>query len=338
METETKADTKHKAAAVRCKAGIDADAASRSRKSKSPVYRDHILACDLPENAFALEFMSDYLSMMDILAKAISHALSNSCSLTSLQYRILVRLHSAQTLLAKQLASDLDMRTSTISVAVSKLAQKKLIARRDCATDMREVELSISAKGEQAIQVADAAIKAIMQSYWSSLTKKQLDAALQSSLSAVKIHSMPRVENGQTRMDTALVETVMISRMLTARALDKEGLTINDYRVMLTLRILGMQSSGAEIARFLFLNSSDITSCLKNLEARKLITRRRSDENRRIRIVELTQSGDAEVIRLTPIVYDALLDTCHSNEELIASHISAAHDLVSRKRLHSEFE
>lgn len=312
-------------------------AAANAANTAGSTYRDHVLACDLPENAFVIESLSDYLSMMDILVKAIAHALSSSCSITCLQYRILVRLYSGQTLPAKQLASDLGIKTSTISMAVSKLAQKRLITRRDCATDMREVELSISAKGEKTTQTADAAIKAIMQSYWGSLTKKQLDAAMQSSLSAVKMHSMLRVENGKARMDTALVETVMISRMLTARALDQEGLSINGYRVMLALRVLGMRSSGAEIARFLFLNPSDITACLKNLEARKFITRRRSEENRHIRVVELTPLGNAEVICLTPVVYDALLDTCRSSEELVVSHISAARDLVVRKRQHSEF-
>ncbi len=68
-----------------------------------------------------------------------------------------------------------------------------------------------------------------------------------------------------------------------------------------------------------------------------LITRQRMEENRRIRVIELTLKGNARTIELLPIVFDALHETCHSSAELIRIHISAARDLVARKRHRGDF-
>lgn len=316
----------------------DASSARPKASSLPPtLYREHIENCELAANAFTFDFMSDYLTMMDVLAKAITHTLSSACGLTPLQYRILLRLLEGESLLTKELATDLEVGMSTISTAVSKLVCKGLVSRADSINDMRVVELSLTDKGCKAVKVADEAIYYLMTEYWSFLTPEQFEAAMVSANSAVMMHSHPRLENGKQRMDTALVDTVMISRSLTSHALERHGLTTGDYRIMLALKILGFKCHGADIAKFLFLNSSDITTSLKNLEANGYITRYRCAENRRARILELTPAGDEKVISLLPVVFDSLHETCHSDDELIRIHISAARDLVIRKRHTSNF-
>lgn len=301
------------------------------------LYRAHVLACDQPDKDFTFDFMSDYLTMMDVLAKSVAHELDRACGITPLQYRAMVRLLDVDEAAAGSLAHDLGVGASTVSTAVSKLACRGLLVRSESLSDMRAVHLALSDAGRTVVERADAAAFAIMQEYWGSLTSEQFEAASRSSLSAVERHSHPRIEGGMLRLDTALVDTVMISRMLTARALQAHGLATSDFRVMLALRVMGGSDTSATIARFLFLNSSDITSCLKNLEARSFITRSRSDANRRVRSVALTEAGQRELTRLMPVVFDALHETCHSDDELIRTHISAARDLVARRRQRSDF-
>lgn len=301
------------------------------------LYRQHVLDCAQDANSFAFDFMSDYLTMMDVLAKSITHELARSCGITPLQYRLMLRLLADEGATTNKLAADLRVRTSTVSVAVSKLAERKLIARSEDIHDMRTVHLSLTERGQQLVKRADEAVFANMQEYWGSLTHEQFEAASESSLFAAERHSQLRFEDGQVRLDTALVDTVMISRMLTTRALQAHGLSINDFRVLLALRIIGCSNTTAAVAQFLFLNSSDITSSLKNLSARGYLDRSRSEANRRIRSLSLTKAGNEELIRLMPVVFDALHETCHSDDDLIRTHISAARDLVARRRERSEF-
>ena len=68
------------------------------------LYRKHVEMCHLPENEHTFDFMSDYLTMMDILAKAITHGLEEACRITPLQYRIMIRM-----------LADSDMHTKSLS-------------------------------------------------------------------------------------------------------------------------------------------------------------------------------------------------------------------------------
>lgn len=296
------------------------------------LYRIHVVECDKPENAFAFDFMADYLTMMAILERSIAQQLHESCKITVLQYRILLRLLGEAPQQTSTLARSLSVGLSTVSMAVAKLADKGLVSRHEDAYDMRTVALRLTHKGRALVKRADEDVMTMMSDFWRSLTPEQLQAVLTSSASAVERHSTPRIEDGHQRMDTALVDTVIISRTLTGQALHAQGLTINDFRVMLTLRLQGGSGTATETAQFLFLNSSDITPCLKSLEARGFITRHRSPENRRVRVIELTAEGRQRTSELMPVVFDALHETCHSDDELIRIHISAARDLVARKR------
>lgn len=301
------------------------------------LYRTHVTACEDSENSYTFDFMADYLTMMAILERSLAHLLATSCDLTTLQYRMLLQLQINGAQQVSRLARKLSVGLSTASAASGKLAEGGLLQRLESPNDMRAVELQLTDKGRTVTEQADAQVASMMSDYWHSLTRDQLKAALTSSVSAVERHSSPRLENGKVRLDTALVDTVFISRSLTAKALQACGLTTNDFRVALALRILGEQATATEVASFLFLNSCDITPCLKHLEALGLITRERCSTNRRMRHISLTEQGRRRVTELMPVVFDALHETCHSDDALIAIHISAARDLVARRRSQSPF-
>lgn len=174
-----------------------------------------------PQHVAAVEGLSDYLTIMNLLYKSISRILEGDCSLTTLQYRMLLRLLSAprQTMRSTDLAANLRVGVSTVSAAVPHLVDEGLVTRAEDPDDMRVVSLALTAKGALSIERADYHVGQFLQNYWKNLTPEQLEAAFASSTNAVTIHDAQRIENGKFRLDTAFFDTIMISRTLTAQRL-----------------------------------------------------------------------------------------------------------------------
>lgn len=287
-----------------------------------------------PQHFMAIERESDYLTVMNLLFKSISQILADRCSLTTLQYRMLLRLLSAEggTLRTTDLADNLRVSASTVSAAVPHLVDERLVVRAEDPNDMRVVSLSLTKAGAAEIEKADFHVGEFLQCYWRNLTPEQLEAAFASSTNAVTLHNATRIENGTFRLDTAFFDTVMISRTLTSAKLAGYGLKTPEYRILVALRILGLGTTASQVAKYLFLKSSDVTTPLKSLEAKGLISKERNADNRRTKSLGLTQQGWDLVEDLAPIVYDALLETCHSNEDAVQIHLGAARDVVARER------
>ncbi len=287
-----------------------------------------------PQHFAAIEGESDYLTVMNLLFRSISQVLAERCSLTTLQYRMLLRLLSApdNTMRTTDLAKNLRVCASTVSATVPKLVEDRFVVRSEDPGDMRVVSLTLTKAGLAEIDEADFHVGAFLQSYWRNLSSEQLEAAFASSTNAVTLHNATRIENGTFRLDTAFFDTVMISRTLTSAKLAGYGLNTSMYRILVALRVLGLGTTASQVAKYLFLKSSDVTAPLKALERKGLISKERNAENRRTKSLGLTQAGWDLVEELAPVVYDALVDTCHSNEEAVRIHLQAAREVVARER------
>lgn len=287
-----------------------------------------------PGHLAAIEGLSDYLSIMNLLYKSMNSVLAEKCSLTALQYRIILRLLCApdHTLRITELAATLRAGVSTVSAATPRLVEEGFVTRSEDPDDMRVVSLTLTRKGASLIEKADFHVDGFLRGYWSNLTPEQLDTALASSENAVTLHDVRRVEEGKVRLDTAFFDTVMISRTLTSQRLGERGLKTPEYRVLLALRLLGPGATASHVADYLFLKSSDVTAPIKALETKGLITKERSVENRRTKPLALTDAGFEKTEELLPYVYDALVETCHSDEAAVQVHMSAAQTVVARER------
>ena len=89
-----------------------------------------------PQHVAAVEGLSDYLTIMNLLYKSISRILEGDCSLTTLQYRMLLRLLSAprQTMRSTDLAANLRVGVSTVSAAVPHLVDEGLVTRAEAVS------------------------------------------------------------------------------------------------------------------------------------------------------------------------------------------------------------
>lgn len=287
-----------------------------------------------PGHLEAIEELSDYLTVMNLLFHSISQVLADQCGLTALQYRMLLRLLGARgrTMRSSDLAANLRVGVSTVSAAVPKLVEEGLVRRVEDPDDMRVVSLLLEPAGRTEIERADLHVGKFLQEYWKGLSAEQLEAAFASSTDAVTLHNARRVEGGRFRLDTAFFDTIMISRTLTSVRLAELGLKTQELRILIALRILGSSTTPSRVASYLFLKSSDVTSPLKALEARGFIFKQRNVENRRTKLVGLTAAGREKVEEMLPLTRDALLETCRSDEAAVQVHLSAARDVLAKER------
>lgn len=282
----------------------------------------------------AIEGLSDYLTLMNLLFRSISQVLIDECGLTTLQYRMLLRLLAAEegSMRTTDLAKALYVGVSTISAAVPRLVDRKLVRRAESHDDMRVVSISLEPRGRKEIEHTDLCVGSFLRGYWRNLTSEQLEAGLASSADAAKLHGTERFENGDFRYDTAFFDAIMISRTLTATHLAKHDLKTQELRVLLAMRILGANTTASQVATYLFLKSSDVTAPIKSLEVKGFIKKERNSENRRAKMLSLTDEGREKLEHMLPLTQDALRETCHSNQEAVEIHLSAARNIVQRER------
>jgi len=106
----------------------------------------------------------------------------------------------------------------------------------------------------------------------------------------------------------------------TTRQLSDLGLTLSQFAVLEALYHLGPMSQ-TDLAEKLLKSTGNMTSVLKNMEKRDLITRERSAEDNRYRSVQLTDSGRTLIADYFPnhvniIVEDMAVLTAAEQEQL----------------------
>lgn len=114
--------------------------------------------------------------------------------------------------------------------------------------------------------------------------------------------------------------------------LDTLDLTYPQYLVMLVL----WQQDGISVKQLgekLFLDSGTLTPLLKRLEAKDLVQRERSEQDERVRVLTLTESGKAlkKQAASIPVQMRGLLNISESQLQLLKAHC----DLV-QQQLHMQ--
>lgn len=276
--------------------------------------------------------MCDYLTMFDTLEKALARRLADECGITLLQYRLMAVLDELGEMKSGRLADELDAGPPTITMAIVQLADRSFVNRRENANDMRLVMLSLTEAGVALAKKADEAAKQVLFEYWNMLSNAQLRAILTGAASTVERHGRKREEIEAAKIVSMNTEAVIITKSLVSKALRDAGVSLGEYRVLLAIRVVGGHCCCADVASTLFLKQSDIVSSLKSLEKKGLITRSKSEANRRVRLLALTEQGSARLCVLTKAASKALYSASFCNDEQINVLISIATELASRKR------
>ena len=123
------------------------------------------------------------------------------------------------------------------------------------------------------------------------------------------------MNNNSLKLENQLCFPIYAASNLITRAyqplLDQLGITYPQYLVLLVLWDTD-ELTVNEITRRLLLNTNTITPLLKRMETQGLITRRRSQQDERKVIVQLTEQGSALEKQATSIPQN-LLSRLHSD-------------------------
>ncbi|NYT59633.1 MarR family transcriptional regulator [Alcaligenaceae bacterium] len=100
-----------------------------------------------------------------------------------------------------------------------------------------------------------------------------------------------------------------LNRMIDQRV-SPLGLTAMQWRPLVIIHHLGVNTP-AELSRHSHVDTGAMTRTLDRLEAKSFITRQRSPDDRRVVIIELTESGLQVARQILPIIAASLNDHLH---------------------------
>lgn len=125
---------------------------------------------------------------------------------------------------------------------------------------------------------------------------------------------MPTHYPGKTEEVLALNAFIKFARSFTAvqarvlPPLQKEfGLTESQFAVLEALHHLGPLSQG-QLCQKILRSGSNVTTVVDNLERDQLVTRERDQEDRRVQMVQLTDTGRALVVEALPVHVGRITD------------------------------
>lgn len=102
------------------------------------------------------------------------------------------------------------------------------------------------------------------------------------------------------------------------QSLEKTSLSINEFTAMEALNTKGSLNT-KELADYVLIPNSSMTYVLDNLTKKELVSRKRSPEDRRIQLIELTQKGKTvfdEIYQIHFTHMRPVFDVLDENEEL----------------------
>lgn len=143
--------------------------------------------------------------------------------------------------------------------------------------------------------------------------------------------------NGPTRLNHAASDSVMIAIRKIIQAIDlnskklvkQVGLTGPQLVILHTISSCGEMTAG-EIAGAVSLSQSTVTGILDRLQKRELISRRRSDGDKRRIMVRITDNGERIMKEAPPVMQETFVERFSNLQEWEQSMIlSALQHLVS---------
>ncbi len=264
-------------------------------------------ACKIEQQCVVDVFShASYLSMSVLNSRTIERAIRAN-EVTPTQYRILIRLvYYGGSLRIGQLAEMLDLGTSTVTASVSQLVERGAVIRAKSSNDQRGVHVILTSVGRVRIAQVDESIRPLLEAMRDRIPLDLRRYASISTLTVADEHSLFGRYAAPRNVNTALCEEMLFTANLASHITRDEGLSLNEYRLLLGLLKHIEGASPRRMVHELNIQANSLAVAQSMLSQRQLIACHQDVIDKRSILLEITSDGYAILERTAKAMHEGL--------------------------------
>lgn len=279
--------------------------------------------------------ISPILTLNLFLMGEFRRSLRKHAKLNVAEYRILSLLDSSrEPLRACDIERSLSVNQAVVSSELGKLQSDGYVCRSISSVGTSG-NLTLTPAGRQVLRKGDEAVIAAYRDVYGPLDAELGNVNLQGGILGAFPTGRIRIRNDEYFGEHAFFEVSLKSETLATKSTQENGLSLNEFRVLLELYTHGRAMSPGELSDMLLLDPPRIAEACGRLELRGLITRRAARLDRRRRETLLTAEGAELIGRVSRKVIDACFSATHRdlNDKEISLTLEIAEICTARARI-----
>lgn len=267
----------------------------------------------------------DILTTNALLCDAADVA-AEACGLTMTQYLVLVRLENAGAPLSmSDLAQLLLLGPSAVTAAVEGLSRIGALERLFPESDRRMVKVALLDRGRQLVAGVDCIFTEAFHRVTKIISDKNALVLAQRVVDIVEYYGIARKNGGKTRIDTAFFEVAILMRAQIEHALQRFGLSVNEYRVLHRLAVTCEGVRPGVLSDQLGIRPNGVTAAVSKLVDGGYVRRTRDPLDRRAQCLEITSEGFTLASNVAPVVAGHIRHLHKTDEDISAITDEVAH-------------
>ncbi len=255
------------------------------------------------EQKLAYPLSSNIMTHMVYVVKTLKSVLRQSGKINIAQYRTLGFLARGPLCPTPSgIAQALRLSPSSVAETLDSLSRIGYVAVACNADDRRRRVITLLPEGARALAEAERAAAGFVERLWRPLAAEHKRLMLEGCIKGDRLRGIPVAGADAARAILLYVENACIVDELMVEAVQRNGMSLNEFRVLFELVQGGRPQRSATLARKLLLRPNEVTKAASSLLARGQVDRRTDPHDQRSHLLAPTQQGVAVVDRVAPQV------------------------------------
>lgn len=225
--------------------------------------------------------------------KALAKTIGLAGGISVNQYRILARLQAFERFdQMRSLAKTLSLHPSTVTMTIKELEAMNLVKTQWDKDDRRNTVVLCTERSVQLIKDIDREIVDQVRQIWELYTTDELLLTYYDSLkTAANNRVISKYGLTLDNVERSYAECVFVTHATECRALKKNGVSLNSFKILACLTDAPIGLSPIAIAGKVFLRPPEVSEALKKLEKQGYVERQRSASDQRYTYARITEQA-----------------------------------------------